>query len=212
MKTNLLIIYIGILLGITSCSSNAPKLQNGDLLFVLDNSSAMGGAIEAATGEAGERNFTHVAILMVDQGKEHVLEATSKHGVRVTPLTDFLNESAKIDGRYGVVAMRLKDSTGVTQSIKRALQHLGKDYDYSYHVDNDKFYCSELVWESYRRENGDRIFHDKPMNFRAKDGTMPEFWIELFDRLGEEIPEGQPGTNPNDMSKEECLEEVYRWF
>ncbi len=50
------------------------------------------------------------------------------------------------------------------------------------------------------------------MNFRAADGSMPPFWNELFAKLGEEIPEGLPGTNPNDMSRDTLLTEVFRWF
>lgn len=33
-----------------------------------------------------------------------------------------------------------------------------------------------------------------------------------FARLGEPVPEGLPGTNPNDMAREEILEEVHRYF
>ena len=50
------------------------------------------------------------------------------------------------------------------------------------------------------------------MNFRAADGTLPQFWTELFARRGEAVPEGVPGTNPNDMAREAALEEVFRWF
>ena len=85
-------------------------------------------------------------------------------------------------------------------------------YDYSFRPDNGKFYCSELVWECYRTSDGSPIFTAHPMNFRAEDGTLPQFWTELFARRGESVPEGVPGTNPNDMSQERTLREVYRWF
>ena len=73
-------------------------------------------------------------------------------------------------------------------------------------------YCSELVWESYHRPDGRPIFPARPMNFRAADGSMPVFWSELFERLGEPIPEGLPGTNPADMSRDSALTEIRRWF
>ena len=41
---------------------------------------------------------------------------------------------------------------------------------------------------------------------------MPEFWEELFAGLGKEVPEGEPGTNPNDMSMEPVLTLVHRYF
>ena len=73
-------------------------------------------------------------------------------------------------------------------------------------------YCSELVYESYLGENGTPLFCARPMNFRTADGTLPCFWAELFEQLGESVPEGIPGTNPNDMAKEKILKEVHRYF
>ena len=45
-----------------------------------------------------------------------------------------------------------------------------------------------------------------PMN------PMPLFWTELFAKAGEEIPEGVPGTNPNDMARESILECAGRYY
>ena len=95
---------------------------------------------------------------------------------------------------------------------RRAFGFLGLPYDCSFRPDNGKLYCSELVWESYRTPDGRRRFPARPMNFRAADGSMPAFWTELFERLGEAIPEGEPGTNPNDMAHDPQLYEVGRWF
>ena len=50
------------------------------------------------------------------------------------------------------------------------------------------------------------------MNFRNADGTMPQFWTDLFSRLGEPIPEGEPGTNPNDMARSTLLQTVHRYY
>ena len=108
--------------------------------------------------------------------------------------------------------MRLKDTAGLAAAVRRARCLLGVPYDYSYRPGREKLYCSELVWESYRAEDGTPLFTARPMNFRAADGTLPQFWADLFDRLGEPVPEGLPGTNPNDMAQEELLEEVHRYF
>ena len=69
-----------------------------------------------------------------------------------------------------------------------------------------------MVCDHYLRPDGAPIFTARPMNFRAADGTLPRYWEELFARLGEPVPEGVPGTNPNDLSHEEALYEVFRWF
>ena len=177
MKRSLL--YIGILFSAVSCGRNDHALQSGDLLFQAGENSDMTGAITAATGENGRLNFSHVGIAVVKNGADSVLEATTNGGVRLTALPEFLARSAKIGGRPTVVAMRLKDTAGVSEAVRRARSHLGLPYDYY---------------------------------FRAEDGTLPQFWTELFARRGESVPEGVPGTNPNDMSQERTLREVYRWF
>lgn len=187
-------------------------LHTGDLLFQAGENTDMTGAITAATGEDGLLNFSHVGIVVVAQGVDSVLEATTDGGVRLTSLAQFLGRSAKVDGHPAVVAMRLKDTTGVAHAVARARTHIGLPYDYSFLPDNGKYYCSELVWDCYRTADGKPLFTARPMNFRAADGTLPQFWVALFARLGEPVPEGIPGTNPNDMAREGILEEVYRSY
>ena len=206
------LLYIGILFLLSACASRQPELHPGDLLFQVGAASSMSGAITAATERDSELNFTHVGIAIPGNGADSVLEATSDGGVRITRLEDFLDRAARIGGRPAVVAMRLRDTSGVSASVERARGYLGQPYDYSYRPDNGKIYCSELVWESYRDPYGERIFTARPMNFRAADGTMPAYWTALFEESGEEIPEGEPGTNPNDMAREGVLTEVGRYF
>lgn len=206
------LLYIGILFFGLSCTPKGPQLHTGDLLFQVGAASAMEEAITAATERDTMLNFTHVGIFFTTNEADSVLEATSDGGVRIVPLADFLNRAGRIAGRPGVIAMRLRDTAGVALSVKRARQYAGLPYDYSYRPGNGRFYCSELVWESYRDTCGRRIFPARPMNFRAADGTMPAFWTELFEKLGEPIPEGVPGTNPNDMAREGVLTEVGRYF
>lgn len=195
-----------------ACREAGPDLCTGDLLFQVGSESAMSGAIATATGGGAPIPFTHVGIAVCCDGADSVLEATSPGGVRMTTLDDFLDKSASVDGRPVVAAMRLKDTTGIGASLLRARSCMGQPYDYSFRPENGKMYCSELVWESYRRPSGERIFPARPMNFRAADGTMPRFWTELFERLGEAIPEGVSGTNPADMARDAALTETHRWF
>lgn len=206
------IIYIGILVFTLGCSQNEFRLQPGDLLFTASEVTEMTRAITLATGGSEELNFSHVGIAVCEKGSDSVLEATTENGVTQTPLKDFLARAARIGGRPAVVVMRLRDTTGITDAIARACTFIGQSYDYSFLPDNRKMYCSELVWESYLAPDSSHLFPARPMNFRAADGSLPRFWAELFERLGEPVPEGVPGTNPNDMAREPLLEEVYHYF
>lgn len=235
------LLYIGISLLCSSCARRTPQLQTGDLLFQVGAASAMSQAISDATGRTGRLDFTHVGILLHGAQADSVLEATGEGGVRIVPLQNFLDASARtgsltcIDasfhpdnltrtgsisrtnpsplpsGRPVVVAMRLKDTAGIAASVARARKALGASYDYSFLPDNGRYYCSELIYDHYRRPDGTRIFPARPMNFRAADGTLPRYWQELFERRGEAVPEGVPGTNPNDMAREPILREVCDW-
>ena len=152
------LIYIGMLLLAISCGQNRDRLHTGDLLFQAGKNTEMTGAITAATGEERLLNFSHVGIAVTGNGADSVLEATTDGGVRLTPLEEFLGRSAKIGGRPAVVAMRLKDTAGIAAAVRRARCLLGVPYDYSYRPGREKLYCSELVWESYRAEDGTPLF------------------------------------------------------
>lgn len=200
-----------LLVAAAACTSEPVRLAPGDLLFQQTPPSAMSDAIVDAT-ESDESSFTHVAMVVETQPEIRLIEAASEGGVRYTPLDEFLASSQRIGGRPAVVAMRLRDTTGAAAAVRRARQFLGQPYDYSYLPDNGKLYCSELIYESYRDAEGRPLFTARPMNFRAADGSMPQFWTELFEQLGEPIPEGVPGTNPNDMAREPILETIGRYY
>lgn len=205
------LLYIGILIGAVSCCQKHPVLQSGDLLFLAAESSQMEGAIVAATRADGTPNYTHVGIAVVSGGADSVLEASTQ-GVRIVALEEFLAGAERRGGRRTVTAMRLRDTAGVAQALLRARGMLGLPYDYSFLPENGRLYCSELVWECFRAHDGAPLFPARPMRFRAADGSMPAYWTELFEKLNEAVPEGVPGTNPNDMAREPVLTEIGRWF
>lgn len=190
-------------------------IQKGDLLFVglpFDYASDddMSGAISKATGNKEEINYIHVAILDVDNdGKIWIIDATIKHGVDRHPLDTFLADFTLHDGSLPQLdIMRLKNNKNVANYVEKSLQYIGKQYDVYFLPDNDLYYCSELVRDSYVRSNGKYIFSANPMNFKSEDGTYPAYWVKLFEKIGQEIPQGVNGTNPNAMSKEKCLKKV----
>lgn len=173
-------------------------------------------------------DFDHVGIFAIIDGKPTVIEAAPKKGVVATPLEEFMEEAREDGG--GVVVKRLRENClagkeasypkqcnakidseiDLDECVQRAEEMLGLPYDWSFLPDNGKIYCSELVYESFVDRSGRHIFTARPMNFRDSGGNLPEFWSDLFAKLGEKIPEGIPGTNPNDLARETSLTEVYR--
>ncbi len=213
---NLLAIAISAFI-LIACQPQGYRPQNGDLLFIVapdTAGSAFSNAITAATAQRDSIKFSHVAIVAVTaNGTPYVVEASSRCGVARTGWDDFFAAAQPVNGQPGVVVMRVADPCfPMDEAIARAESHIGQAYDWSFYPDNGQLYCSELVYESFRQADGSPLFTARPMNFRDADGHMPAFWTELFDRLGEPVPEGVPGTNPNDLAKESVLNEVWRFF
>ncbi|MBO4655181.1 MAG: hypothetical protein J5644_06525 [Bacteroidales bacterium] len=203
-----------------SVSVGEVAVQNGDLLFVgipqdyhLSDTASMDEAITSATGQEGKVNYIHVAILEVDEHDSlWVIDATIKHGVDRHPFGVFLSDFTLTDGSLPVMeVMRLKDNAEAAMYVEKAKTFVGRGYDMYFSPDNDEQYCSELVRNSYITNRGTYLFDEAPMNFKSADGTFPPYWVELFDLLGEPIPQGVPGTNPADMSKAEKLKRVGEW-
>lgn len=201
-----------ILLILCSFKIKGQALNNCDLIFITAGRGDYSKAITDATADKDSLQIVHAAIIWIDQNKEiQVIEADSENGVRIIRLADFLQCLDKDEKKSIALVKRLNMEFPVEQTICRALSHIGEPYDWSYLPSNGKMYCSELIYESFIDEEGNPIFKTQPMNFRNPDGTISQFWINLFEELGEEIPEGLPGTNPNDLSKDPRLKEVWRY-
>ena len=198
--------------------------RDADLVFCVSESCAgrigaehcggMSSAVAAATAWDDSLKFDHVAMIVLRDGEPYVLEATSSKGVALTPWEEFRHLACDMDdeGGKGLVVMRVNRDFPVKEAVERAYERLGQEYDWHFLPDNGKLYCSELIYECYREADGSPLFPAAPMNFRDSEGRMPAFWTELFDKLGEPVPEGVPGTNPNAMSKAPFLIQVHRCF
>lgn len=202
------LIILLMVLGVLGRYGN--DVKTGDLIFVGEGKGDFSKAISESTGEEGDTvKFVHVGIIEVEEnGEVYVIEASPEEGVREIALEKFMEEVPKVNGEPIIAIKRITKDYPVSETIERAKSHLGEPYDWWYLKDNGKMYCSELVYESYIDEDGEYIFEAQPMNFRGPDGSMPQFWIELFDELKEPIPEGKPGTNPNDMGKSKFLKDI----
>ncbi|MBR6869396.1 MAG: hypothetical protein IKM93_06240 [Bacteroidales bacterium] len=182
-----------------------PRIETGDLLFfgipMNYGEEGMSGAIAAATADGDSVNFIHTAILEVDDlGQVWVIDATIAHGVDRHPLdTLFENFVLHRGGPPTIEVMRLKDNSQAKAFVEVSKGFLGEAYDNYFLEGNGLHYCTELVYDSYVRADGTRCFDRIPMNFKNQKGEMPAYWTNIFALLGQPIPQGQPGTNPQQM-------------
>lgn len=175
---------------------NRTNLCEGDLLFCAKEASNP--ITEVTQGVSGMK-IDHVAIVHKQVNKTYALEAIHK-GVTLTPIDSFIAR------REMVVAARLCDTLGVAQSVERALSFLGRPYDFNFMPSDSAFYCSELVQKNYRYSDGQLVFKPIAMSFHDKTGKITDYWKEYYGRQGLTVPEGEPGSNPGDLSRSKAIQ------
>jgi permuted papain-like amidase YaeF/Yiix C92 family enzyme len=158
------------------------RIREGDLVFHRSRS-AQSHAVALATGSA----YTHMGVVLVFDGQPAVFEAVQP--VKLTPLPVWIARGEK--GR--VVVKRLRDAErvltpSVTQRMRRlASRWLGRPYDLQFRWDDERLYCSELVYKLYERTAGIRIGAlQKAKELNLRNGEVQRL---LARRFG--------GTNPS---------------
>lgn len=171
------------------------NLCEGDLLFCAQEK---GNNITDVTQGVGGMKIDHVAIFHRQDGRTFALEAIHS-GVGLTPIDSFMAR------REAVLAARLRDTIGVARSVERALEFIGRPYDFNFMPDDSAFYCSELVQKCYRNSRGELVFKPIPMSFHDKSGRITPYWHDYYARQGLQVPEGEPGSNPGDLSRSAAI-------
>ena len=196
---------------------NQFELQDGDLIFQESCDGAMGEAIKDVTSGVAGYNFTHVGIVWIDladNNRVYVIEATHPK-VCITSLDEYLVPSSKECPPKSVVG-RLKPPFQrlIPQALAEAKKLVGKDYDDAFDLNNDQYYCSELVYDALLKANDDvAVFPLNVMTFKSKDtGEYSPNWVEHFERLGVFIPEGEWGINPGAMSKQTDILDIVHYY
>lgn len=122
-----------------SGTASEDNLKEGDLIFHTSQSN-QSPAIRYATGSA----LSHCGIIIEKKDGLYVLEAT--HKLKLTPLQEFINRGK--GGRWW--AKRVVD-----EPVKiRYNGLLGRPYDMAFKRDNNLYYCSELIYDIYKKQLG----------------------------------------------------------
>lgn len=196
-------LFLWLTLLLSAVCVSAQRLENvglgslceGDLLFCAQEK---GNNITDVTQGVGGMKIDHVAIFHRQGGRTFALEAIHS-GVGLTPTDSFMAR------REVVLAARLRDTLGVARSVERALRFVGRPYDFNFMPDDSAFYCSELVQKCYRDSRGELVFKPIPMSFHDQSGRITPYWHAYYARQGLQVPEGEPGSNPGDLSRSAAI-------
>ena len=184
---------------------------DGDLLFQNLDCGPTCDAIEAVTWGVDSVKFSHIGLVVNVEGEWKVLEAISK-GVILTPLHEFLNRSFDDSGKPKVWVGRLKPEYKnlIAPAINQVPEVLGFPYDDEFIYDNNKYYCSELIYDIFKNANNDKpVFTLEPMTFKSlKTNEYFPVWIDYYNKLNINIPQDSLGINPAGISRSNKIEIV----
>jgi len=180
-------------------------LLPGDILFQDLDCGPLCEAIEAVTEGVNGKDFSHCGMVVEVDGSLQVVEAISKGGVVLTPVEQFIARS----GAENITHTRLKPAHryALPMATAFAIDQVGMPYDEEYILKNGRFYCSELLYESFKMANKNKDFFQLyPMTYKQpRSQDFFPAWEAYYEKLDKPIPEGKPGLNPGSISRSDKL-------
>ena len=177
---------------LTAQTEPIKEVREGDVIFQTSQSQ-QSPLIQIAT----RSKISHCGIIVMKNGKPYVLETLKT--LVVTPLDKFIARGE--DGKYW-----LKRSKKENIKIKYG-SYLGKPYDLAFKFDNDKFYCSELIYDIYKNQLGIELCEPKKVSDYLILGTdqLPQIEKAMKKRG---ITKEQYAVAPIDIFESDYLEDV----
>lgn len=189
------------------CGNNQIVLQNGDFIF-QDLDCELCEAIESITAtDKLLKSFSHVGLVVESDRRLVIIEAMGSK-VKTTPIDSFISRSQK-EGKPKIAIARLKNThqSTIKEASVLALSYIGKPYDDDFLMNNEKYYCSELIYECFKKANNNiDFFRLYPMNYISPKTDITNVWSKYFENLKSVVPQNLPGCNPNSIATDEKFE------
>lgn len=202
---NILLFYCCSIITL-SCFYSHPSesLKEGDLLFQDLNCGDLCNAIEAVTEGVDGKDFSHCGMVVNINDTLKVVEALGDK-VQIISLETFFVRSGDTSTIKNITIARVKQQFAplINKATTYAVQQIGQPYDHEFLLNNGKWYCSELLYESFKEANDQNDFFElAPMTYKDPETkTFFPAWINYYEQLNVEIPEGKLGLNPGSISR-----------
>lgn len=144
---------------LTAQTGAVGEVREGDVIFQTSQSE------QSPLIQIGTRSkISHCGIIVMRGGKPYVLETL--RSLVLTPLDKFIARGE--EGKYWIKRSK-------KENIKiRYSNYLGKRYDLAFKFDNGRYYCSELVYDIYKKQLGIEL---------AEPRQVKDYLILFTDRL-----------------------------
>jgi hypothetical protein len=186
----------------TSDIQHLDSLMEGDILFQI-STSGQGKAIQLATNSS----YSHCGILFKENNKWMVYEGVQP--VKTTKLSEWINRG---DGQHYVSKRHKHAASLLTSDVKQKMKEeakklLGKNYDLTFEWNDDRIYCSELVYKIYKRGAGVSV--GTLQKLRDFNLNSPIVRAKLNERYGKHIPLNETVISPGSIFADSNLVEIH---
>lgn len=171
--------------------------KEGDIVFQSLPESDLTRAIEGATNSP----YSHTGIVIKKDGYWYVREA-------VGPVTDtalYLWIMRGRDAKFSAYRLEDKYKNIIPSFINETKKYLGRPYDIQYELDDEKIYCSELVYKSFKDATQEKL--GKLIKLKELNWEDHREFIESIETDG--VPFEREMITPSDLSKATQLIKVY---
>jgi hypothetical protein len=135
-----------LLISFNLYAGSACPLKNGDLVFIKSQSE-QSRLLKLTTGS----EWTHVGMAFKRESGWDIIEAIQP--VKWTTLYSFVRRSKELS-----FEVRRANFEIDADKIKAyAEDKLGRNYDSIFAWDQDRWYCTELVWKAYKKASGEEL-------------------------------------------------------
>lgn len=151
--------------------------------------------------------YSHIGIVIETTPKKIMVAEAYTGKVRIVSLPEYLSKTEM--GQF-VQVRRLKEMQNLDTNKKEIFnkllislfiqKFLNKPYDHFFSMDEEKYYCSELVLKLLNPFLRNKI-KTKPMSFYKNE----RFWENYFHH---NVPNGLPGISPANFEKSKLFETI----
>jgi hypothetical protein len=174
-------------------------VRDGDVFF-----QHLPGKLGAVIADVTDSSLTHCGMIVHVRGKPHIIEAIGP--VRCISLAKWLKQGDR--GHF--LQMRIKTVTDdqIAGTVKAAQSLLGLPYDLQYELDDQKIYCSELIYKAYLRGAGIEVGKKEAL------GDLHWRRHEKFIRVlaGGELPLDRQMVTPLSIARDPQFKLMYSTF
>ncbi len=182
------------------CATGIPRDYRpveGDLVFQSLPHEDLVDMIEGSTGSP----YSHCGIVVRKGEGWAVLEAVGP--VQETRLGEWIARGRA--EAFAVHRLKGENAAAIGPMVAAARKYLGRPYDIHYEMDDEKIYCSELLYKGYMGATGQplgKVMKLRELNWKPYEGTIKE--IE-----GGTVPLEREIITPRAVSEAAEVEKVY---